>query len=57
MYAFSENSSVYPPDLIDGISAPLKNGIDYLWWENLDQDVTTSQIHMPIVFQHEPPKL
>ena len=52
MYAFSENSSVYPPDLIDGISAPLKNGIDYLWWENLDQDVTTSQIHMPIVFQH-----
>ena len=52
MYAFSENSSTYPPSLTDGISAPLKNGVDYLWWENLDQDITASQIHMPIVFQH-----
>ena len=52
MYAFSENSSTYPPTLIDGTSAPLKNGIDYLWWENLGQDIMTSQIHMPIVFQH-----
>lgn len=52
MYAFSENSSTYPPSLTDGISAPLKNGVDYLWWENMDQDITASQIHMPIVFQH-----
>ena len=52
MYAFSENSSTYPPTLTDGTSAPLKNGIDYLWWENLDQDIMASQIHMPIVFQH-----
>ncbi len=52
MYAFSENSSTYPPTLTDGTSAPLKNGIDYLWWENLGQDIMASQIHMPIVFQH-----
>jgi len=52
MYAFSENSSTYPPTLIDGVSAPLANGIDYLWWENPEQDIVTSQIHMPIVFQH-----
>lgn len=52
MYAFSENSSTTPPSLTDGVSTPLKNGVDYLWWENLEQDVMTSQIHMPIVFQH-----
>lgn len=52
MYAFSTNSSSYPPVITNGVSAPLKNGVDYLWWENLQQDIMASQIHMPIVFQH-----
>ena len=52
MYAFSKNSSTYPPDITNGVSAPLKNGVDYLWWESLQQDIMASQIQMPIVFQH-----
>ncbi len=52
MYALSTNSLSAPPEVNNGDTEPLKNGIDYLWWENLDQDVTTSQVHVPIVFQH-----
>lgn len=52
MYALSCNSSAIPPEINNGETEPLKNGVDYLWWENLDQDVTTSQVHVPIVFQH-----
>lgn len=52
MYALSSNSLATPPEINNGETEPLKNGIDYLWWENLDQDVATSQVHVPIVFQH-----
>lgn len=52
MYALSSNSLAAPPEINNGETEPLKNGIDYLWWENLDQDVITSQVHIPIVFQH-----
>lgn len=52
MYALSSNSLATPPEIKNGETEPLKNGIDYLWWQNLDQDVTTSQVHVPIVFQH-----
>lgn len=52
MYAFSCNSSTNPPAVTNGITTPLKNGVDYLWWENLEQDIATSQLHIPIVYQH-----
>lgn len=52
MYAVSNNSTGVPPLFTDGLSAPLKNGVDYLWWENLSQDITISQIQVPVVFQH-----
>lgn len=52
MYALSTNSSANPPVIYNGETGPLKNGVDYLWWENLEQDVTTSQVHVPIVFKH-----
>lgn len=52
MYALSTNSSANPPVVQNGETGPLKNGVDYLWWENLEQDVTTSQVHVPIVFKH-----
>ena len=52
MYALSNNSSATPPAINDGKSTPLQNGIDYLWWENTQQDISTSQVHIPIVFQH-----
>lgn len=52
LYALSDNSTSAPPLVTNGMSAPLKNGVDYLWWENIGQDVSTSQVHVPIVFQH-----
>ena len=52
MYALSNNSSATPPTVNNGETTPLENGIDYLWWENTQQDISTSQVHIPIVFQH-----
>lgn len=52
MYALSNNSSVTPPAISNGMTSPLQNGVDYLWWENIEQDITTSQIQVPIVFKH-----
>ena len=52
MFGVSNNSTSNPPEINNGKTVPLRNGIDYLWWENLEQDITTSQIHIPIVFQH-----
>lgn len=51
-YAVSDNFSTIPPTFSNGQSEPLFNGIDYLWWESPQQDVTSSQINIPIVFQH-----
>ena len=52
MYALSSNSSKNPPTLENGETSPLQNGVDYLWWENIKQDIATSQVNVPIVFQH-----
>lgn len=52
MYALSSNSSAAPPAVNNGETTPLQNGVDYLWWENTQQDILTSQVHIPIVFQH-----
>lgn len=52
MYAVSTNSLSNPPEVNNGKTAPLRNGVDYLWWENIEQDITTSQVHVPVVFQH-----
>ena len=30
----------------------LFNGIDYLWWHASQQDVTSAQINIPIVYLH-----
>lgn len=51
-YAVSDNASTIPPSFINGESEFLFNGIDYLWWGAPQQDVTSSQINIPITFQH-----
>lgn len=51
-YSVSDNFSTFPPTFSNGESEPLFNGIDYLWWKSAQQDVTSSQINIPIVFQH-----
>lgn len=51
-YAVSDNFSTIPPKFTAGISEPLFNGIDYLWWHNTQQDVASSQINIPIVYLH-----
>lgn len=51
-YEISSNSSVTPPRFINGRSEPLTNGVDYLWASNKLQDVTSTQVSMPILFEH-----
>ena len=51
-YAVSDNYSTIPPRFTNGESEFLFNGIDYLWWGASQQDVTSSQINIPITFQH-----
>ncbi|MEG2071523.1 MAG: fimbrillin family protein, partial [Bacteroidales bacterium] len=51
-YAVSDNYSTIPPSFINGESEFLFDGIDYLWWKSKEQDVTSSQINMPIIFLH-----
>ncbi|CAK7016377.1 MAG: hypothetical protein PARBA_00678 [Parabacteroides sp.] len=51
-YAVSDNFSQIPPSFKNGQSEPLFNGIDYLWWHNTQLDVTSSQIMIPITYQH-----
>lgn len=51
-YAVSDNYSTIPPKFQNGISEPLFNGIDYLWWHSTQQDVSSEQIQIPIVYLH-----
>lgn len=51
-YAVSDNFSTIPPKFSSGMSEPLFNGIDYLWWSAIQQDVNSSQINIPIVYAH-----
>lgn len=51
-YGFSENISYTPIKFTDGKSDRLFNGIDYLWWHAVNQDVNPSQISVPITFLH-----
>lgn len=51
-YAVSDNLSTIPPSFTNGESDFLFNGIDYLWWGASEQDVSSSQINIPITFQH-----
>lgn len=51
-YAVSSNSSDPAPTFNNGVSEPLANGVDYLWWNALHQDVTTSQLSIPITYLH-----
>lgn len=51
-YAVSDNFSTIPPVFRNGRSEPLFNGIDYLWWHASQQDVTSAQINIPIVYLH-----
>lgn len=51
-YAVSNNFSEIPPTFTAGKSERLANGTDYLWWKGVQQDVTSSQIIIPIVYLH-----
>ena len=51
-YAVSENNSDMLPSFAAGKSESLKNGVDYLWWKGSQRDVSSSQVIIPIVYQH-----
>lgn len=51
-YGVSDNMSSLPIRFTSGESEPLFNGIDYLWWNSPDQDITSTQITIPIVYTH-----
>lgn len=51
-YAVSENNSDNVPTFTAGKSEVLQNGIDYLWWKGAAQDVSSSQVTIPIVYLH-----
>ena len=51
-YAVSCNSTSPAPTFTNGLSEPLSNGVDYLWWHAVHQDIASSQINIPITYQH-----
>lgn len=51
-YAVSCNSKNPAPTFTNGISEALSNGVDYLWWHAVHQDIASSQINVPITYQH-----
>lgn len=51
-YGVSDHTSTYLTDFTNGKSEFLFNGIDYLWWQARFQDVSESQVSVPIVFLH-----
>lgn len=51
-YAVSTNSSNRPPVFSNGVSSVLQNGVDYLWWGCANYEINSSQVTVPIVFNH-----
>lgn len=51
-YAVSTNTSDFPPVFSNGISAALVNGVDYLWWNTDNYEVSGAQVTVPIVLNH-----
>jgi hypothetical protein len=52
-YAVSTNEDVQAPSFSNFVSVPLKNGIDYLWWNMENGDVQSDAISLNIVFLHK----
>lgn len=46
-YAVSCNSTSPAPTFTNGLSEPLSNGVDYLWWHAVHQDIASSQVNHP----------
>lgn len=51
-YGVSENMSFSRISFTNGKSEPLLNSIDYLWWTAAQQDISSQQVSIPIVFLH-----
>lgn len=51
-YGVSSNSIKPAPTFNNGVSDFLYNEVDYLWWSALHQDITSSQVNIPVVYQH-----
>lgn len=51
-YGVSESLSLSRIRFTYGTSDELLNGIDYLWWEGAQQDISSAQVSIPIVFTH-----
>lgn len=53
-YGVSDNLSSTPLPLrfVSGKSEPLFNGVDYLWWHAPRQDVSGTQVTVPVVYRH-----
>lgn len=51
-YAVSTNSATRFPTISNGISGALQNGVDYLWWGCANYAISSTQVTVPIVFNH-----
>lgn len=51
-YGVSLHLDQYQLSFTNGKSGRLYNGVDYLWWKATEQDISESQVFMPIVFLH-----
>lgn len=51
-YAFSNNTLNTPVPFTDGVSAPLSNNNDYLWWKGTQVTINGSQVSVPILLMH-----
>lgn len=51
-YGVSESLSLSSLTFTNGKSEPLFNGVDYLWWKGAQQDISSPQVSIPIVFLH-----
>ncbi|MEG2035805.1 MAG: fimbrillin family protein [Mucinivorans sp.] len=51
-YGVSESLSLSALTFNNGLSEPLFNGVDYLWWTLAGHDVSASQVNIPIVLLH-----
>ncbi|MGL5785740.1 MAG: fimbrillin family protein [Bacteroidales bacterium] len=51
-YSISINSEAYPPECINGMTEPLKNGVDYLWWKSENFEIQAPVVVVPVFYVH-----
>lgn len=52
LYSLSNNSAEYPPKSVNGITEPLKSGVDYLWWKAENFQIEAPVVVVPVFYVH-----